>query len=252
LSRLAARASWLTAPGLPVFTAAAVLMQERARSLQGADTLFIESAVAIVAAPIYGVAVLTRRSRTTDLAPSGLLLERSSVSGASAAAWRLAAGAALFAITSAILALTVFGGRIELVAASHATLWVATVTLTALGAFFASACTDPLDAAAAAVGASVVMAASVFVLGSVIAEAPTGAIDIALLASPIVSIASAANLDIFRSDVLYRLSPIAHISVNYPPWQAAFEWYALVALACFLATAVNLKKRRRTLPIERN
>lgn len=213
----------------------------------------IETAFTVLAAPLIGVAVASRRSRLSEHLTCGGA-KKDALRRAWAAAWPLAVGVTGFVLASAILVLAFPGDPdnvFSLVAVSHTTLWAASLALAALGAVCASTFSDPLDAAACSVGVALLTATGVLVVGPAVAEAPTGAINAALVASPIVATASAANIDILRTDVLYRLSPLAHIRFDYPAWHSAFACYVVFALACFLAMTVNFNRRGRTFPAER-
>ena len=77
------------------------------------------------------------------------------------------------------------------------------------------------------------------------------AINAALAASPLVATASAASFDLLRTDVLYRLSPIAHVRFDYPDWPASVTLYLLLAAAGFAAVGVTLTRLDRRVPAER-
>ena len=59
---------------------------------------------------------------------------------------------------------------------------------------------------------------------------PKGIVDVALLGSPLVAMASAAHIDLVRMDTLYQISTLAHLGVDYPAWS--------VTAVCYLAAAV--------------
>jgi hypothetical protein len=70
----------------------------------------------------------------------------------------------------------------------------------------------------------------VFVLGPSIAGAPPLVVKAALTLSPVSATASAANIDIFRSEPFYQLSPLAHTHLVYPAWTTATLLYLVIAL----------------------
>jgi hypothetical protein len=70
-------------------------------------------------------------------------------------------------------------------------------------------------------------------------------IDLALAANPLITMASAAHIDVMRMDLPYQMSPLAHIQVQYLSWQAACAWYLSVAGLCFL----GLRRRGRSWPL---
>jgi len=63
-----------------------------------------------------------------------------------------------------------------------------------------------------------------------------------LIASPIVSAASAADVDLLRTDLLYRISPLAHGRFDYPAWFAPFLLYGTLLLISLAGTARALRK----------
>ena len=243
-----AAAWWLSAVAFPVVALAAVLIMDDqwrlwfdlprlARSQIATDALLLETVLMVIVAPLGGVALVMRRLRRRDP-----LMRKQSETGALHRAWTLAwplcAGAAVFAVTSAILAWAVLGRSsdpLPLIAMSHAALCAATLALATGGAFCASVLSDPLDAAACAVGLALVAAAGLLVAGPGVGNLPTVVIDAALQASPIVAVASAADIDILRMDALYRLSPLAHVRFDYPHWQATCGWYVGLAITVFVA-----------------
>jgi hypothetical protein len=76
-------------------------------------------------------------------------------------------------------------------------------------------------------------------------------VNAALLASPVVAAASAADIDLLRGDPLYRFSPIAHSQFDYPAWPAACATYAAIAVVCFAFLVMTSSNRGRTLSAER-
>ena len=97
---------------------------------------------------------------------------------------------------------------------SHAVLWSAALALAAFGALCGRMFREPLDAAACAVGLALLTAFALFAAGPVLDGIPTRLLDAALAANPIVATAAAASIDIFRMDLLYQLSPLAHRQVE--------------------------------------
>jgi hypothetical protein len=156
----------------------------------------------------------------------------------------LMAAVALFVGVSATIHLAAFGFRLQaltFVASSHATMASAAVALVAIGALSAALFRDRLDAAAAAIAAVMLLSGGVLVAGAPVADAPRGMIEAALTASPIVAIASAAGIDLARTELLYQLSPLARLHFEYPTWYAASAWY--LAAACLLSFAASRMMR---------
>jgi len=196
------------------------------------NALFVEIAVVLVAAPLAGVALAPRR-----LAKPGTAAAR-----AWRALWPLVAGAALVTIGSAVaFAILTSGVGAARIAASHVVLWTAAIALSAIGSWCATQFMDPLDAAGCALAATMTPALGVLVAGPMAIQAPTGVINASLVASPVVAIASAADIDLFRTPLLYHLSPLAHTRFDYPSWSAAAAVYVAVALLCSAAIAFRCR-----------
>jgi hypothetical protein len=184
----------------------------------------LEAAVLVAAAPLCGVALATRRFRGAVPAAAAFALALLISAGWTMAAWEWSTAAA--------------GG----VLASHATLAVTGLALAALGAWFGCTLRDPLDAAAFSSGAALAAALGLFAAGPLAAALPTGMVNAALSLSPIVSVASAVNVDLLRTDPLYQISPLAHLRFEYPVWYSPLLLYGVVLLVSVAGTARSLRK----------
>jgi hypothetical protein len=120
---------------------------------------------------------------------------------------------------------------------AHATLAVIGLALAALGGWFGSTWRDPLDAAAFSSSTALVAALGLFAAGPLAADLPTGIVNAALAANPIVASASAADIDLLRTDLLYRISPLAHRRFEYPTWYSPLALYGAVLLVSVVGTA---------------
>jgi hypothetical protein len=205
-----------------------------------ADALLYIAGAAVIAAPLAGVAVGSRK-RGAWLASAEL--------SPLAAVWPLSIAVVGFVATSALLTLFGFGIVGEdgwrFVATSHATLAAVSFALCAFGALCGGTFRDPLDAVACSLLIVFFATAGLLVAGAAVADAPRQLIDVALTASPLVAIASAAHIDIVRMGVPYQISPLAHLQIDYPTWYAASAWYLAVAGLCF----VGLTWRSRAWPV---
>lgn len=114
----------------------------------------------------------------------------------------------------------------------------AALAAAACGACFRSSFADVLDAAGCSVVVALTAMFGVLLAGPVAAELPQRLLDTALLTNPIVATASALDLDILRTEILYRVSPIAHRSFAYPTWSAASIAFSAVAAAALAAAAL--------------
>jgi hypothetical protein len=177
------------------------------------DALLYSAICVVVAAPLAGVAVSSTR--------------------------RLLIATAVFCATSAALTLARLGidaDTLRFVATSHAVLASATLALAGLGAWLGAVLRDPLDAAAVALTIAVTAAYGVLVAGAVVGEMSPPMLTAALLASPVMSVATAAHVDLVRFDIWYQISPLAHVHLEYPAWTTVCGSYLAAGGAGFFAT----------------
>lgn len=177
------------------------------------DAVLYTAVCVVIAAPIAGVAVASHR--------------------------RLLIATAVFCAMSAGLSVARLGVDIDalrLVAISHAVLASAALALAGLGAWLGSVLRDPLDAAAIALTVAVTAAYGVLVAGAPVGELSPPMLKAALLASPVMSVATAAHVDLVRSDIWYQISPLAHVHLEYPAWTTVCGSYLAAGGAGFLAT----------------
>jgi hypothetical protein len=149
--------------------------------------------------------------------------------------------AGLIALSTACAAvLTAASAQVEVDAFVGTRVLLVMTALAAMAlALLASAiCRDVHDAAAityaalAALATSSVLAAPLLALRSEMGATIAGL----LLTNPVVGMASAVNFDLFRTELLYRLTPVGQRAFEYPAWQAVSAVQAGFAAACVLAT----------------
>ena len=179
------------------------------------QALLIEALAVVVVAPLLGILVPSMRAR---LIAVGLFLAGS------------------FIVEVSVSVATTMDA-LESTAAVHVTLGASILALAGIGAFCRAACDDALDAIGASILAGVVAAFGVFALGALAADMPTALLNLLLTVNPVVAVASAADIDLFRGAPLYQLSPIAHREFQYPAWQWAAAIYGCVSVAAFVAAA---------------
>jgi hypothetical protein len=92
---------------------------------------------------------------------------------------------------------------------------------------------------------------AVFAAGPVLDGLPRRVLDAALVANPVVATAAGANLDLFRMNLFYQLSPLAHRQVDYPAVAVALAAYTLMAVGMLLLAAGRLDRTRPTFTLER-
>ena len=194
-----------------------------------ADCMLYTAVCAIVAAPIAGVAVAS--ARRSDERRDRRMADVSTGVGT------LSIASVLFTVVSAVFSIAWRFGQanaLSLVLQSHVTVLSVTVALAAWGALCAAWLHDPLDAAAVSVIVALGAAGGLLVGGAAVADLPPAVLAVGLTANPLVAVASAAHIDIMRMDLLYQISPLAHMQFEYPTWERACAWYLAVAFACCL------------------
>ena len=167
--------------------------------------------------------------------------------GGLATAKHLVIATAIFCAASAALTVARLGPGAEalrFVASSHAVLATATLALAAFGALLGTLLRDPLDAAAIGVGIAVTAAYGVLVAGAPVGQMSPQVLKAALLASPVMTVATAAQVDLVRSDIWYQISPLAHVRLEYPAWSTVCGAYLLAGCAAFFATTLTGEKRQ--------
>lgn len=149
--------------------------------------------------------------------------------------------AALIALSSAcaaVLTTALTQVEVEAFLSTRVLLVMTALAAMALALLASAICRDVHDAAAvtyaslAALATSAVLAAPLLALRAEMGTTISGL----LLTNPIVGMASAVNFDLFRTDLLYRLTPIGQRAFEYPAWQAVSAVQAGFAAACVLAT----------------
>jgi hypothetical protein len=186
------------------------------------EAMLWTAAAVIVGAPLLGVVL----SRPRDQSPPRGTLEvlRAAIAAVSA----LVGGSAAVTLASVGLQPRIAGIVFE----SHATLAATALALTLAGAACAAALDDPLDAAGVSLAMSLVVSVGLLVGGAGVGDAPRWLVSLALMASPLVAVASATQVDIVRMEPLYQMSPLAHLSIDYPTWYAALAWHLAMAIVC--------------------
>lgn len=185
------------------------------------DALLYSAACVVVAAPLAGVGVTSRR--------------------------RLAVAGAIFCAVSAGLTLArlgVSGDAVRFVATSHAVLASAVLALAALGALLASILRHPLDAVALALGVALTASYGLLVAGAPVGGLSTTWLEAAMLASPVMTMATAAQVDLVRTDIWYQVSPLAHVRLEYPALSTVCGAYLLAGGAAFTAAAIRTNGAR--------
>jgi hypothetical protein len=179
-----------------------------------ADALLIEILLLMIAAPLAGVIL---RDRPADLVIIPLVIAATS-------------GFGLLSLIGWHAMPVVF----VIVGAAHATLFAAALLFMGLGAAAGSWWRDPLDAAALSICAALLITIGPFLAGPLAGLASRPAVNTILTINPLVATAAAADIDVLRMDLLYRMSPIAHRQFAYPSWPVSAGIFALAAASLML------------------
>jgi len=227
LAALAPTAPWALVL-LERMSAGADAFSRDAYRAMAVDALLWTAALVVVGGPLVGIAAAHAQRGTRDTPRRLPWLAQGAV--------RMLACGLLFTGVSAGLMTLAWGtgaDTVRAIAAGQATLLCAALAVTALGAMAGSWFREPLDAVIASVVVVGPPALGVLLFGPLLEGAAAGTLTGALMASPVAAAATAADIDIFRMDPLYQLSPVAHMSATYPDWQSVCQLYLLVALfAC--------------------
>lgn len=103
----------------------------------------------------------------------------------------------------------------------------------ALGsAMLACRLANPLDAAGWSVALTWLASFGMLGAGTMVERLPRPLADWALGAGPLMAVATAGQIDVLRFDVVYQISPLAHVQVLLPSWPMVVAAYLLVSAAC--------------------
>jgi hypothetical protein len=211
-------------------------MSQASKRALTADALLYTAGAVVLFAPLAGVVVAAGgRARRA----------KGDASGALETTWSLTIAMSMLVAASAALTIFWWGpsdpDALRLVATSHATVFAVGLALSAFGALCGATFNDSLDAAGCSLTIVLVAAGWLLVAGASLVNAPRALLELALTASPFVTMASAAHIDVMRMAVPYQMSPLAHLQVQYASWSMACGWYLAFAGLCFVG--VNWKAR---------
>jgi hypothetical protein len=185
-----------------------------------ASNMFLVVAVTtLVASPMIGLAGGWRRVPLRFLAALGAVLIGSLV--LLAVSWRAIAGGIAAAVSG------------------HLALIIALVAIAELGRLARAIFEDRLAAGLAALTASVIVVAGIFALAPLTENVSPAGSHWLLVANPLVTVTSAAGIDLLHLDTIYRTSPLAHRGVVLPAWTTACAVYAVVGLAASGASRIR-------------
>jgi hypothetical protein len=205
----------LAALGASVEPASWLELPASVRWSLAADGVLFTAAFAIVFWPAVGAVVRHAGGRSSTIAAAATLF--AVVSGVLTAGWRVDQGDA-----------------VSYALRSHLPMLAVTLALSAWGAVCGAWFRNPLDAAGVSLLAALVASGGLLVGGGAVGDLPRPLIAAGLAASPLVALAAAAQIDILRTDVLYQISPLAHIQTDYPTWPGTTIAFVVAAAACWV------------------
>lgn len=197
------------------------------RGMAAVGILF-STVLLLVAAPLAGVAVAVQdriSAPRTGAWKTALSTCWTLLLGASA--W---AGAA--AALTGLVAWVAGEGPSTPVLAPHAVQAAAALALALIGAAAAASFREPLDASAFSLGLAALTSVGLLAGGTLLELVPAGFVNWAVAANPLLAISSTAHIDLMRTDVVYQISPLAHVQTFAFAWPAATAFYGAVAATC--------------------
>lgn len=190
--------------------------------------LLYSTGLLIAAAPVAGVAIGCRERLRAKVAGAASTAARIVVS--------LVVGALAFAAAAAASTLTIglFAGEDFSMAllGAHAVQGIAALAIGLGGAVLACWFRNPLDAAAWAVTLTWVGSFGILGAGTLVERLPHALVEWTLGASPLMVVATAARIDVLRTDIVYQISPLAHAQMQLPDWPIVSAGYLSLAAAC--------------------
>jgi hypothetical protein len=110
--------------------------------------------------------------------------------------------------------------------------WViSAAVLVQIGRLIPTWLSERLSASLCAFGIGALLTVGVFLLGPMTPQTSPGASRVLLSANPLVTVASAAGIDLLHLDVIYRTSPLAHRGIALPSWTTACLVYLITGIA---------------------
>lgn len=175
------------------------------------DIFLSASLTGLVLSPLLGASVVRNDIRVKPVAATSVAIIGSMAF--LAFSWRQIPGGALLA----------FWG--------HVAFLVSAATLTQLGRLLRAVFGDQMRAALVGLLVAIGITVLPFALGPLVNPLSLRASTWLLAANPLVTVASAAGIDLLHLDVVYRLSPLAHRGVDLPSWTTACSVFAVLGLA---------------------
>ena len=158
------------------------------------------------------------------------------------------AAAALGAVTIAWVAVLSFAWRKTGVAsaavAGPVACLIGSVFLWHVGRVLRALIGDTLSAAMAGASIGALLTLGAFAAGPLTSDWPAALINVALISNPLITTASAAQIDFLHIDTIYRTSPLAHRGLALPAWTTACVVYAVVGLAAYGASRIRPRSLR--------
>ncbi|HEY6508088.1 MAG TPA: hypothetical protein VIY56_08735 [Vicinamibacterales bacterium] len=168
---------------------------------------------------------------------------------------RLAVGALAFAAAAAAATATIgfmAGDAFSTsLLSAHLVQGAAALALALGGAWLAGWLRNPLDAALWGVTLACLGSFGVLGAGTLVERLPRALVEWTLGVSPLMAVATAGQVDVLRTDIVYQVSPLAHVQMQLPDWPIVVAGYLSVAAACAVVL-VRLSSDSNTVPLDRN
>ncbi len=129
---------------------------------------------------------------------------------------------------------------------AHAVMTLAAIAGLSVRRLASQHLTAPLDAAGASLALTVSALAALLAIGPALPTAPDWVVAVVLRANPVIAVTAAAGIDPLRTDLLYRLSPVAHWNFVYPGATASMLTFGVVAAACVAGGILRPTSSRTT------
>ena len=246
----AAMTAHATSLALNVIPNAWLTLTDKSRWSLAPDAMLSATACVIVCAPVFGVVVTSghraNRQKADRHETDRHKTDRHKTDqGVASSVLTVGAAVSMFTLVSALLTIGWrFGQGDALVfaARSHITLAAVAMALATWGAVCGLWFRNAMDAAGVSLLTTLVAAGGLLVGGTFSAELPRSLVAAGLIASPLVAVSSASQIDLFHSDVLYQISPLAHVQIDYPTWTLATACYLTAAGLCILMLTATSRR----------
>lgn len=190
--------------------------------------LLYSTGLLIAAAPVAGVAIAARELPGARAAGARSTAGRI-VTSVAVGALAFAASAAASTVTMGLLAGEAFSTSLL---GAHLAQGIAALTIALGGGVLACWLRNPLDAVGLAAVLTWAGSFGILGAGTLVERLPRALVEWTLGASPMMVVAGAGRIDVLRTDIVYQISPLAHVQMQLPDWPIVVAGYLSTAAAC--------------------